>query len=104
MQQRRTRFHPNFFLFVSLLALGLFIFRSQPDIALWIVGLLIILGLLIFVVSLIGIGKYQNVFDYEPTKLLGRTTTGKQLRSVLKMTAMMGGWMILIALILLMGK
>ena len=97
-------FHLNRYLFISLMGVSVFIFKAQPDVASWLVWLMMITGGILFIVSAIVISKYQNVFDHEPTQFLGRLTTGKKVRGFFHKGAISGGWLLLLGLILLMGE
>lgn len=93
--QQPNRFGTSI-LFMSMLALLIFITRYQPAVAAWLPPVMIMLGVVIFALACIGYGQYRHVFDYEPTTLLGRTTNGKRVRSLLKPLGFMGGWFIVL--------
>ncbi len=99
--QRPNRFGTSI-LFMSMLALLIFITRYQPAVAAWLPPVIMMLGGGIFTLACIGYGRYYRVFDYEPATLLGRTTNGKRVRSLFKTLGFVGGWFIILGGSLLM--
>lgn len=101
MYPRRRLFTVNHFLFLSMLAFGVYIFKANPVAAFWVVSSLVILGAILFVVAAVGVGKYQNIYDQEPTQFLGRATTGKRVRNILRNGMVLGGGTVLMGSVLL---
>ncbi len=93
---------------LSILLLGLVdvlliaIASKVPWLVLVIMILMFVGGATLFVYSLIVMEKYREVFDYEPTVLWGRPSTGKAARSTLMAINGVGLWSLLAGGILLL--
>ena len=101
MHPRRRLFTASHFLFLSMLAFGVYIFKANPVVAFWVVSSLVILGAILFVVAAVWVGKYQNIYDHEPTQFLGRATIGKRVRNILRNGMVLGGGTVLMGSVLL---
>ena len=101
MHPRKRLFTVNHFLFLSMLAFGVYIFKANPVVAFWVVWSLVILGAILFIVASVYVAKYQNIYDHEPTQFWGRVTTGKRVRNILRNGMVLGGGTVLMGLVLL---
>ncbi len=75
---------------------------EAPLLVLAIMVLMLLGGATVFGYSLIAMEKYREVFDYEPTIMWGRPSTGKAARSTLRAINAMGLWSFLAGGILLL--
>ncbi|MCP5094542.1 MAG: hypothetical protein GY943_03190 [Chloroflexi bacterium] len=78
---------------IKFLALLFFIEKYQPTIAFWLPPVMFIIGIVMFVLAAISYGKYRNIFDYEPTTILGRPANGNGHEACTKTPLYLGdGW------------
>lgn len=63
-------------------------------------SLLIVLGVPSLLGGIVLYTRYSNIYDYESTTFLGKQTNGKQARSTLMIIEIIGGWCVILGIII----